>query len=86
MFDADGCLRKFERVEEILEDFVRVRRRKYHDRKKFLEGMLQAQSLRLSNQVGSGKDTVIREEMPCRRDLSSRRSREISSWRIRRRP
>jgi DNA topoisomerase-2 len=51
LFDADGCLRKFERVEEIMEEFFRTRRRKYHERKKFLEGILLAQSSRLSNQA-----------------------------------
>jgi DNA topoisomerase-2 len=51
LFDADGCLRKFDRIEDIFDDFFKARRQKYIERKRFLEGMLQAQALRLSNQV-----------------------------------
>ncbi len=51
LFDAEGCLRRFERVDQILEEFFRVRRQKYIERKRYLEGMLQAQSERLSNQA-----------------------------------
>ena len=44
-------LNGIETTTEILEEFFRIRRKKYFDRKAFLEGMLQAQSGRLSNQV-----------------------------------
>uniref|UniRef100_A0A0N4ZGY3 TOP4c domain-containing protein n=1 Tax=Parastrongyloides trichosuri TaxID=131310 RepID=A0A0N4ZGY3_PARTI len=51
LFDAEGCLRKFESPEQICQEFFEVRKRKYVERKAFLEGMLEAQSRRLSNQA-----------------------------------
>lgn len=51
LFDAMGCLRKFANVGEICKEFYETRKKKYIERKKFQEGMLRAQSERLSNQV-----------------------------------
>ncbi|CEF65604.1 DNA topoisomerase 2-beta [Strongyloides ratti] len=51
LFDAEGCLRKFESPEQICQEFFEVRKKKYIERKEFLVGMLEAQSKRLSNQA-----------------------------------
>ncbi|KAK6039752.1 DNA gyrase/topoisomerase IV, A subunit [Cooperia oncophora] len=51
LFDAAGCLRKFNTVEEICAEFFETRKQKYIARKAFMEGMLRAQSNRLSNQA-----------------------------------
>ncbi|VDN02891.1 unnamed protein product [Thelazia callipaeda] len=51
LFDALGCLRKFSTVEEICKEFFETRKKKYIERKAFQEGMLRAQSQRLSNQA-----------------------------------
>uniref|UniRef100_A0A0N4ZG69 DNA topoisomerase 2 n=1 Tax=Parastrongyloides trichosuri TaxID=131310 RepID=A0A0N4ZG69_PARTI len=42
---------KFESPEQICQEFFEVRKKKYIERKAFLEGMLEAQSKRLSNQA-----------------------------------
>ncbi|WKX97267.1 hypothetical protein Q1695_013154 [Nippostrongylus brasiliensis] len=51
LFDAAGCLRRFNTVEEICAEFFESRKQKYIERKAFMEGMLKAQSDRLSNQA-----------------------------------
>ncbi|VDK35008.1 unnamed protein product, partial [Anisakis simplex] len=51
LFDALGCLRRFNTVEDIFADFYEIRKKKYIERKAFQVGMLRAQSERLSNQV-----------------------------------
>lgn len=51
LFDASGCLRKFNTPEEICAEFFETRKLKYIERKAFMEGMLKAQSDRLTNQV-----------------------------------
>ena len=51
LFDANGVLRRFDTPEQICEEFFHTRKRIYIDRKRFLEGMLQAQSDRLSEQA-----------------------------------
>uniref|UniRef100_A0A0N5ASB9 DNA topoisomerase 2 n=1 Tax=Syphacia muris TaxID=451379 RepID=A0A0N5ASB9_9BILA len=51
LFDPLGCLRKFNTVMEICQEFFETRKRKYIERKAFQEGMLKAQSERLSNQA-----------------------------------
>uniref|UniRef100_A0A1I8ERD3 DNA topoisomerase 2 n=1 Tax=Wuchereria bancrofti TaxID=6293 RepID=A0A1I8ERD3_WUCBA len=51
LFDPLGCLRRFSNVEEICKEFFEVRKKKYIERKAFQEGMLRAQSERLSNQA-----------------------------------
>ncbi|ETN77909.1 DNA gyrase/topoisomerase IV, A subunit [Necator americanus] len=51
LFDAAGCLRKFNTPEEICAEFFETRKQKYIERKAFMEGMLRAQSNRLTNQA-----------------------------------
>ncbi|VIO94552.1 Probable DNA topoisomerase II, putative [Brugia malayi] len=51
LFDPLGCLRRFSNVEEICKEFFEIRKKKYIERKAFQEGMLRAQSERLSNQA-----------------------------------
>ncbi|EJD75192.1 DNA topoisomerase 2 [Loa loa] len=51
LFDPLGCLRRFPNVEEICKEFFEIRKKKYIERKAFQEGMLRAQSERLSNQA-----------------------------------
>jgi len=51
LFDAAGCLRRFDTPEEICQEFFNTRKQLYIDRKRFLEGMLSAQSDRLSEQA-----------------------------------
>uniref|UniRef100_A0A7E4ZZX8 DNA topoisomerase 2 n=1 Tax=Panagrellus redivivus TaxID=6233 RepID=A0A7E4ZZX8_PANRE len=51
LFDAAGCLRRFDSPEQICREFFTTRKQIYLDRKAFLEGILQAQSDRLSEQA-----------------------------------
>ena len=51
LFDKDGCLKRYEDVKYILEDFYDVRLDFYEKRKKHLQGILGAESLKLSNQA-----------------------------------
>ncbi|PNF31622.1 hypothetical protein B7P43_G17195 [Cryptotermes secundus] len=51
VFDENCCMRKFESVELIMKEFFKVRLAYYEKRKKYHEGMLQAESRRLSNQA-----------------------------------
>ncbi|CAJ0604912.1 unnamed protein product [Cylicocyclus nassatus] len=51
LFDAAGCLRKFNSPEEICAEFFETRKQKYIERKAFMEGMLKSQSNRLTNQA-----------------------------------
>ena len=51
LFDRYGCLRKYSTAEEILQDFYQVRLEMYQRRKEYLEGMLKAESARLTNQA-----------------------------------
>ncbi|KAF7282810.1 hypothetical protein GWI33_001951 [Rhynchophorus ferrugineus] len=50
-FDELGCLRRFDSVMEILKEFYTVRLKMYQKRKDFLEGMLEAEAKKLSNQA-----------------------------------
>ena len=51
MFDAAGCLRFYNSVDDILRDFYVVRLKFYELRKDYLSGLLQAESGKLSNQA-----------------------------------
>uniref|UniRef100_A0A915EJT2 Toprim domain-containing protein n=1 Tax=Ditylenchus dipsaci TaxID=166011 RepID=A0A915EJT2_9BILA len=51
LFDSVGCLRRFNNTEEICRDFFEVRKKLYAERKRWMEGMLRAQSERLSEQA-----------------------------------
>ena len=51
LFDKNGCLKRYEDACEILKEFYDLRLNFYDKRKKYLEGMLEAEALRLSNQA-----------------------------------
>jgi DNA topoisomerase II len=51
LFDAAGCLRKFDSPEQICQEFFDCRKELYKKRKRYLEGMLQAQSDQLSEKA-----------------------------------
>ena len=51
MFDAAGCLRKFDSPEQICQEFFECRKEVFIKRKRYLEGMLQAQSEQLSERA-----------------------------------
>ncbi|KAK2724992.1 DNA topoisomerase 2-like [Artemia franciscana] len=50
-FDSKGVLRRFDTVEEILKEFYELRLSFYAKRKAYLEGILQAEAAKLSNQA-----------------------------------
>lgn len=50
-FDELACLRRFDTVMDILKDFYTLRLKFYQKRKDFLEGMLDAEAKKLSNQA-----------------------------------
>ncbi|GLG97265.1 DNA topoisomerase 2 [Gryllus bimaculatus] len=50
-FDSDCCLRRYDTAAEILKEHFRVRLEYYVKRKAYLEGKLQAESRKLSNQA-----------------------------------
>ncbi|XP_069949301.1 DNA topoisomerase 2-alpha isoform X3 [Cherax quadricarinatus] len=51
LFDHNGVLRKYENVEQILQEFFELRLRYYVKRKAYLLGMLEAEACKLSNQA-----------------------------------
>jgi len=51
MFDKSGCIRRYDNVMEIMQDFFVLRLEYYGKRKKYLEAMLGAEALKLSNQA-----------------------------------
>ncbi|KAG7209142.1 hypothetical protein KM043_015285 [Ampulex compressa] len=50
-FDENQCLQKYDSVMQILKGFYKVRLEMYHKRKDYLEGILQAEAAKLSNQA-----------------------------------
>lgn len=50
-FDENRCLQKYESVTQILKNFYKIRLETYHKRKDYLEGILQAEAGKLSNQA-----------------------------------
>nr|CAD7571971.1 unnamed protein product [Timema californicum] len=46
-----GCMRRFDSVADIMKEFYKLRLTYYDKRKAYLEGMLKAESLKLSNQA-----------------------------------
>lgn len=50
-FDENQCLQKYDSVLQILRGFYKVRLEMYHKRKEYLEGILQAEASKLSNQA-----------------------------------
>ncbi|XP_072033901.1 DNA topoisomerase 2-alpha-like isoform X2 [Amphiura filiformis] len=51
LFDAGGCIRRYDRVEEILQEFFRLRLDMYQKRKDYMEGLMEAESSKLNNQA-----------------------------------
>ena len=51
LFDHLGCLRKFENVGEILQEFYTLRLEYYGKRKKYMEGLMGSEACKLSNQA-----------------------------------
>lgn len=51
LFDALGCLRKYETPQDILKEFFELRLERYAIRKAWLEGMLTAESDKLNSQA-----------------------------------
>ncbi|KAJ8019588.1 DNA topoisomerase 2-beta [Holothuria leucospilota] len=51
LYDAAGCIKRYDSVEEIFREFYTLRLEFYQKRKDFLEGMLTAESSRLNNQA-----------------------------------
>jgi len=51
LFDEFGCLKKYETTDEIFQIFYDIRLKKYHERKAFLLGMLEAECSKLENQA-----------------------------------
>ena len=51
LFDHNGCLKRYETPEEILEDYFPVRLEYYVKRKAYYEGKLEAEALKLENQA-----------------------------------
>ncbi|XP_029170014.1 DNA topoisomerase 2 isoform X2 [Nylanderia fulva] len=49
-FDENHCLNKYDNVIQIFKGFYKVRLEMYHKRKDYLEGILKAESAKLSNQ------------------------------------
>ncbi|CAK9796483.1 DNA topoisomerase 2 [Anthophora plagiata] len=50
-FDENLCLKKYDSALQILKGFYKVRLEMYHKRKDYLEGILQAEASKLSNQA-----------------------------------
>eukprot|EP00096_Caligus_rogercresseyi_P005023 TRINITY_DN1980_c0_g1_i2.p1 TRINITY_DN1980_c0_g1~~TRINITY_DN1980_c0_g1_i2.p1 ORF type:complete len:1518 (+),score=657.25 TRINITY_DN1980_c0_g1_i2:186-4739(+) len=51
LFDANGCLQRYNSALDIIKEFYGIRLRFYEKRKKYLVGLLEAENLRLKNQA-----------------------------------
>ncbi|KAK5640442.1 hypothetical protein RI129_011253 [Pyrocoelia pectoralis] len=51
LFDELGCLRRYDSVMEMLQEFYTLRMKMYKKRKDYLEGLLEAEASKLSNQA-----------------------------------
>merc|ERR1711872_683709 len=51
LFDSFGCLRRYETAEEIMKEFYDLRLKMYDKRKKYMVGLLEAETCKLSNQA-----------------------------------
>ncbi|XP_050419519.1 DNA topoisomerase 2-alpha [Patella vulgata] len=49
LFDHNGCIRRYDKAEDILKDFYELRFKYYIMRKNYMEGMLEAESNKLDN-------------------------------------
>ncbi|XP_078344630.1 DNA topoisomerase 2-alpha-like isoform X1 [Oculina patagonica] len=72
LFDALGCLRKYESPKDILKEFFELRLERYAIRKAWLEGMLTAESSKLSSQA-----RFILEKIDGQIILENRSKRDI---------
>lgn len=50
-FDEYGCLKRYDSVMTVLQDFFTLRMKMYDKRKEYLLGVLEAEALKLSNQA-----------------------------------
>ncbi len=72
LFDHNGCLKRYETPEEILEEFYPVRLEFYVKRKAYYEGILEAEVLKLENQarfILEKNDGVIKMENVKKNDF-----------------
>lgn len=51
LFDHNGCMKRYDDELAIMREFYDLRLEFYDRRKKYLEGILEAEALRLSNQA-----------------------------------
>ena len=51
LFDSYGCLKRYDTAEEIMREFYDLRLKMYDKRKKYMEGALEAEASKLSNQA-----------------------------------
>ncbi|KAK7507966.1 hypothetical protein BaRGS_00000931 [Batillaria attramentaria] len=79
LFDHNGCIRRYNRVDEILREFFDVRLDYYHRRKTYLEGMLSAESLKLDNIA-----RFILEKIEGKITIENKPKREIIQMLVRR--
>ena len=72
LFDHNGCIKKYETPEEILEEFFPVRLEHYVKRKAYYEGKLEAEALKLENMarfIMEKNDHKIRIENVRKKDF-----------------
>ncbi|KAB7496958.1 DNA topoisomerase 2 [Armadillidium nasatum] len=72
LFDHNGCLRKYNTVMEMLQEFFDLRLKFYGKRKSYLVGMLEAESNKLSNQA-----RFILEKCDGRLTIENKKKREM---------
>ena len=51
LFDASGCLKRYRESTEILKEFYSLRLERYRQRKEWLEGKLQAEADKITQQA-----------------------------------
>ena len=72
LFDHNGCIKKYETPEEILQEFFPVRLEYYVKRKAYYEGKLEAEALKLENMarfIIEKNDSIIRIENVRKKDF-----------------
>ncbi|XP_066589354.1 DNA topoisomerase 2 [Prorops nasuta] len=78
-FDDNQCLRKYDSVIQIMKDFYDIRLKFYEKRKDYLEGMLQAEERKLSNQA-----RFILEKCDGTLTIENKKKKEMISELVRR--
>ncbi|XP_021370186.1 DNA topoisomerase 2-alpha-like isoform X2 [Mizuhopecten yessoensis] len=75
LFDHNGCIKRYESVEEILKEFYALRLDFYQKRKDYMMGMLSAESLRFDNMarfiLEKIDGTVVIENKPKKEVIST---------------